>query len=176
MTRWILASLGFLACHSDSTLSPDRAARSPAIAEGASGVEPGAIRWRVLDHAFVEDDAGHAPHEMWVKIQLEVEGHVVGPFTLDEPGCTLGSESTDPNVVSALSCYYAGGGDYVEIQAKGGEYVVLTYYQGEGSEVDDPAPPKTNMKTLGTFHVAHALSADAAALVAQDGGKYSPLQ
>ncbi len=195
MPKWTIALLGLLACRSHAAENVSAACtvvpRAPAhpVAVTTPPLPPtqpypqptaviarrtpqATIVWRILDHAFVEDDAGGAPHEMWVKLQVEIAGQVVGPFTLEEPGCTLGSQSPDPRVVSSLSCYWAGVGDYVEIHEKTpGEYVVTTYRQTEPYP-DEPLPPKTNMRTRGTFHTTPPMPLGEA-LVAADGGAYS---
>ena len=126
-----------------------------------------AVVFRVLDHAFIEDDAGGAPKAMWIKLQVEVDGEIVGPFRIDEPSCTLASPPADSHVLSRLSCYYAGGGDYVEVrQKRPREYLVIQYYQGE-SYIDEPARPAPP-KTLGTIHTTRTLPRSDA-LVAADG-------
>lgn len=126
--------------------------------------------WRVLSHELDLNDAG-APMSMRVVVQLEVGDQVVGPFELTEPGCTLGSDGDDRTVVSGLTCYYAGEGDYVEVhEASPGNYVVTTYGQSE-SYPDEPSPPKVDTRELGRFIAARPPLSDA--IVAADGGTYN---
>jgi hypothetical protein len=178
MTRHVLALLlsASAACHSADLPAHDLPASASASAPPVAGSllpPPPATKlvWRVMQHTFVEDDAGGAPIEMKVVLELEAQGVVVaGPFELSEPGCTLGGISTDPAVASALSCYYAGGGDYVEVREKSpGAYVVVRYYRGEGYS-DEPDPPKSDESVLGSFRAARPpLESE---IVARDGGVY----
>jgi len=128
---------------------------------------PPQIVWRVLDHRDVQDDAGH-PLEMWIRVQLEVAGKTFGPWTFGSSTCAL-EPPESKRIVSFLSCYSAGRGDYVEIrEKKPGEYAVVTYARDEGWR-DEPAP-KENVKTVGTIQ-ASSLARDA--IVSADGGTYS---
>ncbi len=178
----LLVTFALVACH---RASGDRATGDPphvlleaasatnvaASASTASRVRdagpPAQIVWRVLDHKYVEDDAGR-PLEMWVNVQLEVAGKLFGPWRFGAPSCAL-ERQAGKHTVSKLSCYYAGGGDYVEIRGeKPGEYVVVTYAQDEGW-ADEPAP-KTNTKIVARIQTS-SLVYDA--IVAADGGSYS---
>ncbi len=129
---------------------------------------PTKLVWRVLDHAFVEKDG--VPTVMRIVLRLEVGNATVGPFELGEPGCTLGGYGDDPSVVAGLTCYYAGGGDYVEVhETSPGSYVVTTYAQAE-SYPDEPSQKEAKRK-LGTFIAARPPLEQV--IVALDGGAYS---
>lgn len=124
--------------------------------------------WRVLGRHYFEDEAG-VPRDIWIEVQLEVAGKVFGPWKFVAPACTLGA-SEDKRSVAQLSCYYAGGGDYIDVRRKKpGQYAVVRYAQDEGY-ADEPSKPE-NVTTIGTFETNDALDD---AIVTADGGAYSP--
>jgi len=168
------------ACHRPSAdhattdprdVSPEAMAAAPASAAPIVVVAgpPPDIVWRVLGHKYVENDASY-PIEMWVKVQLEVAGRTFGPWKFAAPACTIGA-AFDKNGIAQLTCYYAGGGDYVEVlEKKNGEYAVIRFAQDEGN-ADEPAP-KRNVTTIATLKPATPLRTDA--ILTADGGAYTP--
>ena len=169
--RTYFALLGLWCCEGSAVRHelPSIAAPPPTAASAAPHPEEPStsLVWRVLDHVFVEE-AG-VPLTMRVVIQLEVGHAVLGPFELQEPGCTLGASSNDATVIAGLTCYYAGGGDYIEVrETSPGQYAVTTYAQSE-SFADEPEPAKVGQRSLGKFYAArppldqHIVSADGGA-------------
>ena len=130
---------------------------------------PPDIVWRVLGHKYVENDASY-PIEMWVDVRLEVAGKTFGPWRFGAPACTIGAVF-DKNGIAQLTCYYAGGGEYVEIlEKKAGEYTIIRFAQGEGY-ADEPTPKKEGLKTIASITTKSPLVSDA--IVTADGGVYT---
>ena len=141
-------------------------ASAPAARE--AGPPPPHLIWRVMRQHYVEE-AG-VPREMWIDVQLEVAGKVLGPWRFDAPSCWLGGLSKNAHSVAQLTCYYAGGGEYIDVrEKKPGHYVVIKYAQDEGY-ADEPSKPE-GMTTVGTFDTMDAIDV---AIVSADGGVYTP--
>ncbi len=113
----------------------------------------GDLEWRIVDKRLVEDPNGGLPKEMWVKVELWVGGQRLAAFNFQEPDCTSGVDEQDAKqkIVARLECYYAGGGDYVEvIERAPNDFEVVSYAQDESYE-DEPNPPKEGMKVVARF-------------------------
>ncbi|HEY1960177.1 MAG TPA: hypothetical protein VGH28_31425 [Polyangiaceae bacterium] len=171
--RVFFCSCALLACHAarpavvtlEGVADASPAARAIAAPEATSG----AVVFRVLREVYVEDDAG-TPTNVSVTVQIEAGGRVFGPLTVGAPSCSLVSAQPDAGILAVLSCYYAGAGDYVELEARGhGDYALVAYGQGE-SYTDEPNPPRQGEHVVGTFRDDDA-DLDVR-IVSADGGVY----
>ena len=146
-----------------ASVSASAVASAPAARDAGA---PPRMTWRVMNRRYVEDDAG-VPREVWIEVRLEVAGKNFGPWRFDAPACTLG-RSEDKHSVAQLTCYDAGGGEYIDVrEKKPGQYVLVKYAQGEGY-VDEPSKP-TGVTTIGTFETSDPIDD---VIVSADGGAY----
>ncbi len=154
MMRRLAALLLLAGCQARApavvSIAPVDAAAPNHVAPRPVVNQSGDLEWRILDKKFVEDPNGGAPKEMWVKIELRLGGQRLASFEFGEPDCST-ETIPEEKVVARLDCYYAGGGDYVDvIERAPGSFEVVSYGQSE-SYADEPEPPKTDMRVVARF-------------------------
>lgn len=163
-----------LACHTPQTavvsLAPVDASAPQHEVAPAPAPKSADLEWRIIAKKFVEDPNGGVPKEMWVKVELWFGGERIASFNFGEPDCNEGHVEPNEEVAARLECYYAGGGDYVDVIERTPNNFEVVSYDQEESYADEPNQPKSDVKVVAKFRARRPL---ATRLVEPDGGARS---
>ncbi|HSQ65929.1 MAG TPA: hypothetical protein VLM85_22060 [Polyangiaceae bacterium] len=160
-----------VACHAPQaavvSLAPVDASAPPHEVAPAPEPKSDDLEWRIVAKKFVEDPNGGLPKEMWVKVELRFAGERIASFDFQDPDCNEGPPDPNEKLVARLECYYAGGGDYVDVfERVPNDFEVVSYQQSESYE-DEPNPPKDGVKVVAQFRARGPITTR---LVDPDGG------